>query len=79
MLIKANGTEKWVESKSDFVRDVIKFYRMKDIATAIAELSLDTGYDEEFLSDCVTELVNDGESYEEAFKHVKQVAEEYDY
>ena len=49
------------------------------IATNIGICSYDTGYSVDFLLDCIRELEEDGESLEEAAKHVIGVAYEFDY
>lgn len=55
------------------------FHRMKDIATALVEVAEDTGYAYDFLCDRVTELVEDGESYDAATAHVIAVSYEKDW
>lgn len=57
-----------------------KFYGMKDIATAIQDLADSTGYDYDFLCSCVEDLVKEDElTYEEAFRHVADIAYEQDF
>ena len=58
---------------------MLKFKRMKDIAIAIMEVALDTGYEYDFLSQMVDEQVAEGETYEDAFRFVSQVAYEFDF
>lgn len=56
------------------------YYRMKDISMDIEDISYDTGYSYEFLSDCVDELVKEeGYSYEKAVREVGDIAYEYDF
>lgn len=57
----------------------MKFHRMKELVCAITELSLDTGYEYEFLCEAVDELLEDGETIETAFKEVYIVAHEHDF
>jgi len=52
---------------------------MKEIATMIMEVSIDTGYPFEFLCECVEDLVKDGESYHDAVSHISDVAHEHDF
>lgn len=56
-----------------------EYYSMKDIATDIQCIALDTGYDYEFLCGCVDDLVADGMTYEEAIKEVREIALEQDF
>lgn len=55
------------------------FHRMKEIATYLMEVALDTGYSYEFLCDRVEELVEDGENYNSAVTEVGAIAHELDY
>lgn len=57
----------------------MKFYRMKDIATYLAEVSMDTGYPYEFLVDRVNECVADGDTYNQAVTYVAGVSYEKDW
>lgn len=57
----------------------MKFHRMKELVCAITKLSLDTGYEYEFLCEAVDELLEDGETIETAFKEVYIVAHEHDF
>ena len=57
----------------------IEFTSIKDVAIAIDELAEATGYDYNFLADAVQEGVDDGETYEEAFKYVCGVSYEKDW
>ena len=52
---------------------------MKEIATMIMEMALDTGYKFDFLCECVEEQVRGGESYHDAVEHVSQIAAEHDF
>ena len=53
--------------------------RMKDIANAITEVALDTGYEPNMLIQLVAESVAEGNTYEEAFNHVTAVSYEHDW
>lgn len=55
------------------------FNSIKEIATAIMDVALDTGYSYDYLCECMKELLDDGESYEEAFDEVSKIAYELDY
>lgn len=57
----------------------MKFYRMKDIATYLAEVSMDTGYPYDFLVDRVNECVADGDTYNQAVTYVAGVSYEKDW
>lgn len=57
----------------------MKIHRMKDLAILIEEVAEATGYAYEFLAACVMELLEDGESAEEAFNEVRGIAYEHDY
>lgn len=57
----------------------MKFYRVKDIATALCEVAANTGYEYEYLAECFQELVDDGETAESAFQQVSDIAYEQDY
>lgn len=56
-----------------------KFHRVKEIATYLTEVSMDTGYDYEFLCRMVDELVADGEDINDAVYHVEEVSIERDW
>lgn len=55
------------------------FHRMKEIATYLTEVSMDTGYSYEFLCDRVGELLADGQDYNSAVTEVGEIAYELDY
>lgn len=57
----------------------MKFHRMKEIATYLTEVSMDTGYSYEFLCDRVGELLADGQDYNSAVTEVGAIAYELDY
>ena len=54
------------------------FNSIKEIATAIMCVALDTGYSYDYLCECIKELLDDGESYEEAFNEMSDMAYELD-
>lgn len=56
----------------------MKFNRMKEIATAIQDVADATGYPFEVLADVFNEGIADGESAEESFSFMRNVAFEYD-
>ena len=52
---------------------------IKEIAvTPLTECSMDTGYTYEFLSECVDELIEDGQTLASAVRDVIEVAYEMD-
>lgn len=55
------------------------FHRMKEIATYLMDVALDTGYSYEFLCDMVEELLQDGQDYNSAVTEVGEIAYELDY
>lgn len=56
----------------------MKFHRMKEIATAIQDVADATGYPFEVLADVFNEGIADGESAEESFSFMRNVAFEHD-
>ena len=57
----------------------MKFHRMKEIATAIQDVAFATGYSYEFLSSVFMEAIKDGETAEDAFTSLRDVAFEHDF
>lgn len=57
----------------------MKFNRMKEIATAIQDVAFATGYSYEFLSSVFMEAIKDGETAEDAFTSLRDVAFEHDF
>lgn len=57
----------------------MKFHRVKEIATYLMEVSMDTGYDYEFLCRMVDESVADGEDINDAVTYVAGVSYEKDW
>lgn len=57
----------------------MKFTRVKEIATALTEVSMDTGYDYDYLANRFNECVEDGQTAEEAFEFVSGVSYEHDW
>lgn len=55
------------------------FNSMKEIATALMEVALNSGYEYDMLCECVEDLVYDGESYNKAFHEVESIANEHDF
>ena len=56
----------------------MKFNRMKEIASAIQDVADTTGYPFEVLADVFNEGIADGESAEESFSFMRNVAFEHD-
>ena len=56
----------------------MKFHRIKEIATAIQDVAFATGYSYEFLSSVFMEAIKDGETAEDAFTSLRNVAFEHD-
>ena len=54
------------------------FNSMKEIATYLMEVSIDTGYAYGYIAECVDDLVHDGVNYEDAAHEIADIAYEYD-
>ena len=52
---------------------------MKEIVTALTEVSMDTGYSYNFLAEMFDEFVADGQTAEEAFRTVSEISYEKDW
>lgn len=57
----------------------MKFNRVKEIATALTEVSMNTGYDYDYLCDRFNECIEDGQTAEEAFEFASSVSNEHDW
>ena len=57
----------------------MKFHKMKEVATAIQDVADATGYPFEFLVDVFNEGIADGETAEESFSFMRDVAFEHDF
>lgn len=55
------------------------FHSMKEVSTALLDLSESTGYGYDFLVDVFNELLLDGNTIDEAFNHVYCVSMEHDW
>jgi hypothetical protein len=55
------------------------FRRIKDAATELTDIFLDTGYDFDFLCEAVEELVDAGCTYEQALNQVRDISYEQDW
>ena len=56
----------------------MKFHRMKEIATAIQDVADATGYSFEVLADIFNEGIADGETAEESYQFMHDIAFEHD-
>lgn len=56
----------------------MKFHRMKEIATAIQDVADATGYSFEVLADVFNEGIADGETAEESYQFMHDIAFEHD-
>lgn len=56
----------------------MKFNRMKEIATAIQDVADATGYPFEVLADIFNEGIADGETAEESYQFMHDIAFEHD-
>ena len=55
------------------------YSRMKEIVCDLIECAEETGYDYDFLAENVEDLVESGDTYDEAMDQVLTVAYEYDF